>query len=72
MTPFYRRRKAEPYQISCIEGLSTSKLKSQNDNVLSHRSIGGRESNCTRLKPSATNTGFCYSQLLTCNSPSKN
>jgi magnesium-transporting ATPase (P-type) len=41
------------------------KLESQNDYVRSQRSIGGRESNCTRLKPSATNRGFCYSQLLT-------
>jgi hypothetical protein len=26
---------------------------------------GRRKRNCTRLKPSATNRGFCYSQVLT-------
>jgi hypothetical protein len=51
MTPFYRQHRRLRH-----------KLESQNDySAISARLAGGRAT----AKPSATNMGFCYSQLLT-------
>src|ERR1700747_3230705 len=63
MTPFSRRRKADSFIRSPTSKLQHN-LESQNDYVRSQRSIGGRRSNCMRLKQSATNMGCCYRQLL--------